>query len=140
MEKRPTTSREGMLLQEGAACRAHQRALSQPPTSPEKPATMLQRAKVIARVAQQAGLSPARLEQAIAEPRRVPSWVFLGPPGVGKGTYASRVADALGLAHIAAGDLVRHEMKAQTELGRKVGRRGARLHRPSHLTCFLCIF
>ena len=82
---------------------------------------MLQRARVIARVAQAAGLAPARLEQAIAEQRRVPSWVFLGPPGVGKGTYASRVADALGLAHIAAGDLVRHEMKAQTELGRKVG-------------------
>ena len=87
---------------------------------------MLQRARVIARLAQEAGLSPARLEEAIAAPRRAASVVFLGPPGVGKGTYASRVADALGLAHISAGDLVRHEMKEQTELGRKVG--GLSLH------------
>lgn len=86
---------------------------------------MLQRAKVIARVAEQAGLVPERLQEALtptvaALQRRVPSWVFLGPPGVGKGTYASRIADALGIAHISAGDLVRKEMKEQTELGRKV--------------------
>ncbi len=86
---------------------------------------MLQRAKVIARVAEQAGLAPERLQEAFkptltAIQRSVPSWVFLGPPGVGKGTYASRVAEALGIAHISAGDLVRTEMKEQTELGRKV--------------------
>ena len=46
-------------------------------------------------------------------------WVFLGPPGVGKGTYASRVAEALGVAHIAAGDLVRAEIKSGSELGRQ---------------------
>jgi adenylate kinase len=44
-------------------------------------------------------------------------WVFLGPPGVGKGTYASRVAAALGVQHVAAGDLVRAEIKAGTPLG-----------------------
>jgi adenylate kinase len=44
-------------------------------------------------------------------------WVFLGPPGVGKGTYASRVAAALGVAHVAAGDLVRAEIKAGSPLG-----------------------
>jgi adenylate kinase len=53
----------------------------------------------------------------------VPSWVFLGPPGVGKGTYSSRVADALGVPHISAGDLVRQEMKEGTEYGKKVGKR-----------------
>lgn len=47
-------------------------------------------------------------------------WVFLGPPGVGKGTYASRVAQALGVPHIAAGDLVRAEMKSGSELGREM--------------------
>ena len=38
--------------------------------------------------------------------RRV-QWVFLGCPGVGKGTYASRLSQLLGVPHIATGDLVR---------------------------------
>lgn len=37
--------------------------------------------------------------------------------GVGKGTYSKRVAEALGFSHIAAGDLVREEIKAKTPLG-----------------------
>lgn len=85
---------------------------------------MAQRASLLARIAQHAGLTPSRLQEAMQPAahltRRAPSWVFLGPPGVGKGTYACRVADALGIAHISAGDLVRQEMKQQTELGRKV--------------------
>lgn len=84
---------------------------------------MLQRAKLIARVAQEAGLSPAQLTEKLQQPsmlRRTPAWVFLGPPGVGKGTYASRIADALGLAHISAGELVREEIKQQTDLGQQV--------------------
>jgi len=44
-------------------------------------------------------------------------WVFLGPPGVGKGTYASRMANLLGVAHIATGDLIREEIKAATVTG-----------------------
>ncbi|MCI15447.1 adenylate kinase, partial [Trifolium medium] len=32
-------------------------------------------------------------------------WVFLGCPGVGKGTYASRLSSLLGVPHIATGDL-----------------------------------
>lgn len=48
-------------------------------------------------------------------------WVFLGPPGVGKGTYASRVAKALGVPHIAAGDLVRAAIKSGSTLGEQVG-------------------
>ncbi|GAQ86924.1 Adenylate kinase [Klebsormidium nitens] len=38
-------------------------------------------------------------------------WVFLGMPGVGKGTYASRVADLMQVPHISAGDLVREELR-----------------------------
>lgn len=49
-----------------------------------------------------------------------PQWVFLGPPGVGKGTYASRVAKALGVPHIAAGDLVRAAIKSGSPLGEQV--------------------
>ncbi|XP_031477917.1 probable adenylate kinase 6, chloroplastic [Nymphaea colorata] len=37
-------------------------------------------------------------------------WVFLGCPGVGKGTYASRLSHLLGVPHIATGDLVRDEL------------------------------
>jgi adenylate kinase family enzyme len=49
-------------------------------------------------------------------------WVFLGPPGVGKGTYASRIAKHLGVPHIAAGDLVRAEIKSGSALGQQVRR------------------
>jgi adenylate kinase len=55
-------------------------------------------------------------------------WVFLGPPGVGKGTYASRIAQALGVPHIAAGDLVRAEIKSGSALGQQVGAAGATTH------------
>jgi hypothetical protein len=47
-------------------------------------------------------------------------WVFLGPPGVGKGTYASRIAAALCVPHIAAGDLVRAEIKSGSGLGQQM--------------------
>lgn len=33
--------------------------------------------------------------------------VFLGPPGVGKGTYARRVAPKLGFQHVSPGDILR---------------------------------
>ena len=49
-----------------------------------------------------------------------PAWVFLGPPGVGKGTYSSRVAEALGIPHISAGDLVRDEIKSGSSYGQQV--------------------
>ncbi|XP_021819152.1 probable adenylate kinase 1, chloroplastic [Prunus avium] len=39
-------------------------------------------------------------------------WVFLGCPGVGKGTYASRLSTLLGVPHIATGDLVRDELSS----------------------------
>ncbi|KAK4783493.1 hypothetical protein SAY86_007867 [Trapa natans] len=39
-------------------------------------------------------------------------WVFLGCPGVGKGTYASRLCNLLGVPHIATGDLVRDELSS----------------------------
>ena len=48
-------------------------------------------------------------------------WVFLGAPGVGKGTYASHAAKHFQVAHIATGDLIRAEIKAGSELGKKVG-------------------
>ena len=48
--------------------------------------------------------------------------LFLGPPGVGKGTQAANVACALGIAHISTGDMFRRHIKAGTPLGARVGR------------------
>lgn len=45
---------------------------------------------------------------------------MLGPPGAGKGTYASRLTKILGIPHIATGDLVREQIKAQTKLGKTI--------------------
>ncbi len=45
--------------------------------------------------------------------------VFLGPPGVGKGTQAAKLAQALKLPHISTGDLFRDHMKRETPLGLK---------------------
>ena len=42
--------------------------------------------------------------------------VFLGPPGVGKGTYARRCAPRLGFAHISPGDLLRTAAKENREI------------------------
>jgi adenylate kinase len=46
--------------------------------------------------------------------------LFIGPPGAGKGTQASRVAAKLGIPHISTGDMFRHHVREGTELGRKV--------------------
>ncbi|MQM00478.1 hypothetical protein Taro_033219 [Colocasia esculenta] len=43
-------------------------------------------------------------------------WVFLGCPGVGKGTYAGRLSRLLGVPHIATGDLVREELSSSGSL------------------------
>ncbi|GMH45112.1 hypothetical protein BSKO_13069 [Bryopsis sp. KO-2023] len=48
------------------------------------------------------------------------NWVFLGPPGVGKGTYASRAASAFKLAHISTGDLIRAEVKTGSDIGKQM--------------------
>jgi adenylate kinase len=45
--------------------------------------------------------------------------VFLGVPGAGKGTQAALVAEKLGLAHVATGDLLREAVRVGTDLGRK---------------------
>ncbi|KAG6386332.1 hypothetical protein SASPL_155228 [Salvia splendens] len=47
-------------------------------------------------------------------------WVFLGCPGVGKGTYASRLSLLLGVPHIATGDLVRQELNSSGPMSKQV--------------------
>ena len=46
--------------------------------------------------------------------------VFFGPPGVGKGTQAAKVAKHFGLIHISTGDILRNEIKRETPLGLKI--------------------
>lgn len=43
--------------------------------------------------------------------------VLLGPPGVGKGTQAARLAEELGAEHVSTGDLLRAARRDGTELG-----------------------
>jgi len=46
--------------------------------------------------------------------------VFLGAPGAGKGTQAALVAQEMHLVHLSSGDLFRHAVECDDELGQKV--------------------
>lgn len=46
-------------------------------------------------------------------------YVLFGPPGAGKGTQASAMAERYNLCHISTGELLRKEIAAGTELGKK---------------------
>lgn len=45
--------------------------------------------------------------------------VFLGPPGAGKGTQASLLAEKYGIKKISTGDILREAVRKGTELGKK---------------------
>ena len=44
--------------------------------------------------------------------------VLLGAPGVGKGTQAKLLSNGLGIPHISTGDILRDEIRNETELGK----------------------
>ena len=44
-------------------------------------------------------------------------FIFLGPPGSGKGTQTSRLSDKLSIPHIDTGSLLRAEISKETEEG-----------------------
>jgi len=46
--------------------------------------------------------------------------VFIGPPGIGKGTYAKAISQKYGIPHISTGDIFREEIARGTELGQRV--------------------
>jgi adenylate kinase len=46
--------------------------------------------------------------------------VIFGPPGSGKGTYATLLKKRLGIPHISTGDLVREEIRNKTLLGYEI--------------------
>ena len=62
--------------------------------------------------------------------------VMFGPPGSGKGTYASRLSAKLQIPHISTGDLVREEIKNQSELGKRINDYSSRgLLVPDNVIC-----
>lgn len=46
--------------------------------------------------------------------------IILGPPGAGKGTQASRIAEHFGIPAISTGDIFRANIKNETDLGKQV--------------------
>jgi adenylate kinase len=46
--------------------------------------------------------------------------IFLGSPGVGKGTYADAISQEYGIPHISTGDIFRAKKNENSELGRKI--------------------
>jgi adenylate kinase len=51
--------------------------------------------------------------------RIIMNLIFLGAPGVGKGTHAEIVSKEFSIPKISTGDILREEVKKQTELGMK---------------------
>jgi adenylate kinase len=45
--------------------------------------------------------------------------LLIGPPGAGKGTQGERLAQRLGIEHLAAGDLLRAEVEAGSPVGKR---------------------
>ena len=43
--------------------------------------------------------------------------LIMGPPGVGKGTQASRIKSKLNIAHLSTGDILRTEIEKKTDTG-----------------------
>ncbi len=49
------------------------------------------------------------------------AFIFLGPPGAGKGTQAKRIAKHCGVPHLSTGDMMRDAVSRGTDLGKIVG-------------------
>jgi adenylate kinase len=48
--------------------------------------------------------------------------VLIGPPGSGKGTQAFRLRDKYGIPHLSSGDVLRAQVAAGTDFGKKIKR------------------
>jgi len=47
-------------------------------------------------------------------------YIFLGPPGSGKGTQAKKLAVKLNVPHVAVGDMLREAVNKESEIGKQV--------------------
>ena len=48
--------------------------------------------------------------------------IFVGAPGAGKGTFSALLLERHPMAHISTGDILRDEVKRDTELGREAAK------------------
>jgi len=48
------------------------------------------------------------------------NFLIFGPPGSGKGTQSVRLAEKFNLVHLSTGDMLRAEITAGTDLGKKM--------------------
>jgi len=46
-------------------------------------------------------------------------YIFLGPPGAGKGTQAAQIAEKCEIPHVSSGNIFRENLQNETELGKK---------------------
>ena len=46
--------------------------------------------------------------------------ILFGPPGAGKGTQSNNIINNFDLKQVSTGDLLRSEIKIQTDLGKKI--------------------
>lgn len=66
--------------------------------------------------------------------------IMLGAPGAGKGSHASKISTKFGIPHISTGDILRENIKAGTELGKRAkGYMDAGALVPDELVCDLVV-
>ncbi|BBH53889.1 adenylate kinase family protein [Fluviispira sanaruensis] len=65
--------------------------------------------------------------------------IFLGPPGVGKGTQCSLLSSRLGVKHISTGAIIRQEIASESALGLKVKGIVESGHLIDDKSMFLCL-
>lgn len=63
--------------------------------------------------------SPYMFLRTFLEKPLTPKIIIAGPPAAGKGSQCEKIVAAFGVVHISTGDLLRAEVKAQTENGKK---------------------
>lgn len=91
-------------------------------------ASVLQKAKTVFGTVQGAASSLPHVYETLKPVERVPAsdanaplaYCLLGAPGVGKGTYSTKLSQWLGVPHISTGELVRAEIRRKTDFGRQV--------------------
>ncbi len=66
----------------------------------------------------QLGRNLGEIYQIEQEKKSMLNIVLFGPPGAGKGTQAERLLKKYGLVHLSTGDVFRHNIKHETELGK----------------------
>jgi adenylate kinase len=65
----------------------------------------------------QKGRNLNSIYQLVSEKHSMINLVLFGPPGAGKGTQAERLVEKYNLYHLSTGDVFRHHIKNETELG-----------------------